>query len=222
MSLILTRERAASTGARFVYPRPITFDEWLETGDHDHPTELVDGTIVEQPMVQLEHEKLNLWLLHILALYVRRAGIGTVLGTHSPVQITDYGGRLPDLFFVRKKNEAFLTSKATLTAPDLVIELVSPNDRRSDIAGETCFDQNATETDYRAIGVREIVYIDQQKQTIRAFRRTAMGDEYAEETPTNAPLILRSLNGIALQWDWIFTEPRPDEIDTVLSLLQNV
>lgn len=210
MSLTLTRERAASTGARFVYPRPITFDEWLETGDHDHPTELVNGTIVEQPMVQLEHEKLNLWLLVVLVQYARRAGVGTVLGTRSPVQISNFGGRLPDLFFVRKENERFLTSKATLTAPDLVIELVSPNDRRSDI--------NATETDYRAIRVGEVVYINQQKKTIRVLRKS--GDDYEEETPANAPLVLRSLNGIALEWDWIFTEPRPDEIDTVLSLLQ--
>ncbi|MBC8143198.1 MAG: Uma2 family endonuclease, partial [Armatimonadetes bacterium] len=140
------------------------------------------------------------------------AGIGTVLGTRSPVRITNYGGRLPNLFFVRKENEGFLTSKATLTAPDLVIELVSPNDRRSDI--------NATETDYRAIGVGEIVYIDQQKRTIRVLRRTGTGDDYEEETPVNAPLVLRSLSGIGLAWDWIFTEPRPDEIDTVLSLLQ--
>jgi len=67
MPLTLTRERVEETITSYVYPRPITFDEWLETGDHDHPTELINGTPVEQPMVQLEHEKLNLWLLLVLA-----------------------------------------------------------------------------------------------------------------------------------------------------------
>ena len=66
MALTLTRERVDVSFTQFVYPRPITFDEWLETGDHEHPTELINGTPVEQPMVQLEHEKLNLWLLHVL------------------------------------------------------------------------------------------------------------------------------------------------------------
>lgn len=117
---------------------------------------------------------------------------------------------MPDLFFVRKERGALLTSKATLGAPDLVMELVSPNDRRSDIT--------ATEADYRSIGVAEIVYINQQKQAVRVLRKTDTG--YDEEKPQNAPLTLRSLN-ISLAWDWLFTEPRPDTIDTVLALLQD-
>ena len=81
-------------------------------------------------MVQLEHEKLNLWLLHVLDLFVQEADAGTVLGTRSPVQISEFGGRMPDLFFVRREREHLLTPKATRGAPDLVIEIVSPNDRR--------------------------------------------------------------------------------------------
>ncbi len=210
MPLTLTRERVEETVAQYVYPRAITFDEWLETGVHDAPTQLVNGTPVEQPMVQLEHEKLNLWLLHVLDLYARRAGLGTVLGTRSPVQISEFGGRMPDLFFVRREREHLLTSKATRGAPDLVIEIVSPNDRRADL--------NATEADYRGIGVAEIVYLDLPRRRVRVLRRTEAG--YDEEiVATGRPLRLHSLEGLTLGWDWLFGEPRPDEIDTVLSLL---
>ena len=161
-------------------------------------------------MVQLEHEKLNLWLLHVLGLYVRRAGLGTVLGTRSPVQISEFGGRMPDLFFVRREREHLLTSKATRGAPDLAIEIVSPNDRRADL--------NATEADYRSIGVAEIVYIDLPRRRVRVLRRAEAG--YDEEiVTTGQPLRLHSLGGMTLEWDWLFVEPRPDEIDTVLSLL---
>ena len=132
---------------------------------------------------------------------------GRALRCESPI----LAGGCPTYFSCAKKNEGFLTSKATLTAPDLVIERVSPNDRRSDIS--------TTETDYRAIGVGEIVYMDQQKQTVRVLRRTA--DDYEEEKPTEEPLVLRSLDNVALEWDWIFFEPRPDGINTVLALLQN-
>ena len=212
MALTLTRERVEETVTQFVYPRPLTFDEWLETGDHDHPTELVNGTLVEQAMVQLEHEKLNLWLLHIIGLYAKRAGIGTVLGTRSPVRIHNYQGRMPDLFFVRKENEAILTRKATLGTPDLVMELVSPNDRKGDLS--------ATEADYRSLGVGEIVYIDQQRLRVRVVRKKDAGGDYDEETlDTGKPLVLRAMSGVTLDWDWLFNEPRPDEIDTVLSLL---
>jgi Uma2 family endonuclease len=207
MSLALTRERIEETVAQYVYSRPITFDEWLETGDNVL-TELVNGTPVEKPMVQLAHEKLILWLLHVLGLYARRTGIGTVLGTRSPVRITAFQGRLPDLFFVRTAHEAFITEKATRGAPDLVIEIVSPNDRKSDT--------NATEADYQTLGVAEIVYIDLQRQRLRTLRKTDAG--YTAETLQHSPLTLATMNGITLNWDWLFTEPRPDEIDLVLAL----
>ena len=160
-------------------------------------------------MVQLEHEKLNLWLLVVLSLYARRAGAGMVLGTRSPVQISQSGGRLADLFFLRREREHLITQKATLGPPDLILEIVSPNDRRADI--------NATEADYRTLGVGEIVYIDQPRLRIQVLRKSETG--YEEETLSGQPLTLRSLGRLTLQWDWLFTEPRPDEMDTVLSLL---
>lgn len=209
MTLTLTRERVEEMVAQYVYPRPITFDEWLETGDRDTITHLVNGTPVEQPMVQLEHEKLNLWLLTVLGLYARRADLGTVLGTRSPVRISQFGGRLPDLFFVRREREHLITQKATLGPPDLVLEIVSPNDRRADI--------NATEADYRTIGVGEIVYIDQPRRNIRVLRKMDIG--YEEETLSDQPLTFHSLGGVTLPWDWLFVEPRPDEMDTVIALL---
>ena len=210
MPLTLTRERVEETVAQYVYPRAITFDEWLEIGERDAPTQLVNGTPMEQPMVQLEHEKLNLWLLHVLDLYVQETEAGTVLGTRSPVQISEFGGRMPDLFFVRREREHLLTSKATRGAPDLTIEIVSPNDRRADL--------NATEADYRGIGVGEIVYIDLPRRRVRVLRRAEAA--YAEETLTaGQPLQLHTLENMTLQWDWLFFEPRPKVMDTVLSLL---
>jgi Uma2 family endonuclease len=210
MTLMLTRERVEDRVTQYVYPRPITFDEWLETGEHDGPTQLVNGTPVEQPMVQLEHEKLNLWLLTVLGQYVRRAGLGIVLGTRSPVQINEFGGRMPDLFFVRREREHLLTAKATRGAPDLAVEIVSPNDRRADL--------NATETDYRSIGVAEIVYIDLPRKRVRILRRTEAGyDEIS--LAIGQPLTLQSLGGLTLEWEWLFSDPRPDEINTVLTLL---
>ena len=199
MTLTLTRERVAETVAQYVYPRPITFDEWLETGDREAPTNLVNGTPVEQPMVQLQHEKFNLWLLVVLVQYARRAGLGAVLGTRSPVQTSQFGGRLPDLFFVRREREHLITQKATRGAPDLVLEIVSPNDRKSDI--------NATEADYQTLGVDEIVYVDLPRLRMRVLHKVETG--YEEQT----------LSGLTLQWDWLFVEPRPDEMDTVLSML---
>ncbi|MBC8142567.1 MAG: Uma2 family endonuclease [Armatimonadetes bacterium] len=210
MALTLERERVEETAIRFVYPRPITFNEWLEISGTKDFDELIDGTIVEKPMVQLEHEKLNLWLFQVLGTFVDEKRLGTVLGSRSPVFINEFRGRMPDFFFVHKSREEVITSKATLGAPDLVIEIVSPNDRRSGI--------NATETDYRAIGVAEIVYIDQPKTSIRVLRKTDTGYE-PQTLATGDPLVLQSMGGVTLEWNWIFTEPRSSVLATVQQLL---
>ena len=110
----------------------------------------------------------------------------------------------PTYFFVRTENEAVITQKATLGTPNLVIEIVSPNDRKSDT--------NATEADYQTLGVLEIVYIDQRRRLVRILRKSPVG--YSEETLTGQPLTLRSLQNLTLEWDWLFVEPRPDEVDT--------
>lgn len=211
MSLTLPRERVEETVTRFVYPRPITFEEWLEISGPTDFDELIDGTIVEKPMVQLDHEKLNLWLFQVLGPFAEENKLGTVLGTRSPVLIDEFRGRMPDFFFVRKSREEVITRKATIGAPDLVIELISPNDRRSDI--------NATETDYRSIGVAEIVYIDQQRQTIRVLRKSDAG--YDEEILLNQSLVLHTtMANVSLEWDWIFVEPCPAVLHTIQRLLE--
>jgi len=117
---------------------------------------------------------------------------------------------MPDLFFVRREREHLITSKATIGSPDLIIEIVSPNDRKADT--------NATEADYQTIGVTEIVYIEPKCLRVRVLRKTDTG--YTEETLSGQSLTLQTMQGVTLQWDWLFVEPRPDTIDTVLSLLE--
>jgi Uma2 family endonuclease len=102
--------------------------------------------------------------------------------------------------------------KAVYGAPDLVIEIVSPNDRASDIV--------ALETDYRNIGVPEIVFIDAPKRRVRILRRQA--DDYIEEIVTTGTVALVSPPGMRLETEWLFAEPRTAERETVDRLKQAV
>lgn len=169
MPLTLPRERIEDQVTQYVYPRPITFDEWLETDERDTLTDLVNGTPVEQPRVQREHEKLSLWLLHVLDLYAKRAGIGTVLGTRFPVRISQFGGRLPDLFFVQRDRENLIMPKATLGPPDMRLPKQPPHRHQR----------------YR---------IDQPRRRVRILHRTEAG--YDAQTLSGQPLTLRALGGL--------------------------
>lgn len=188
--------------------RPITFEAFLElSGSTD--LELVDGVIVEQMAAQLDHEKLFAWLFWILHGYVKQKGLGIVLGSRTAVEIGTFGGRLPDILFVRQERMDIVRPKAVYGAPDLVIEIVSPNDRPSDII--------ALEVDYRSIEVGEIWFIDQLKRRVRALRKQAEG--YAEIELTAGTLRSEAVTGFVLQVEWLFEDPRPDEFNTLSALL---
>jgi Uma2 family endonuclease len=188
--------------------RPITFETFLDlSGDTD--MELVDGVMVEQMAAQLDHEKLCAWLTWILSGYVERKGLGIVLGSRTAVEIGTYGGRLPDILFVRQERMDIVRQKAVYGAPDLVIEIASPNDRPSDII--------ALETDYRSIDVPEIWFIDQPKRRVLALRKRP--DGYAEEEITSGTLNSETVSGFELSLEWLFTDPRPSQFETLTDLL---
>jgi Uma2 family endonuclease len=208
----LTREIASEQRTVWTYPRALTFEEWLEveTGSDDL-TELIDGALVEAPTFTLATAKLWGWLHCVIGLVVAERRFGILLGSRSPVRINDYRGRMPDLFFVRRENQDRVGQKATTVAPDLVIEIVSPGDRPSDVV--------ALETDYRSIGVGEIVFIDTRRGRVRVLRRGDAG--YSdEELAGGSTLAIRSLGGLALEADWLLSETvRPDPLTLLLRLL---
>src|SRR5262249_43433009 len=145
------QEKVYEQSVKWIYTRPLTFREFLDLYGPKDFVELIDGVVVEKPMVQLDHERLEIWLVTVLHLFVKAADLGMILHSRVAVEIDQFRGRLPDLFFVRKENMEIVQQKAVFGPPDLVIEIVSPNDRRSDLV--------ALETDYRRIGVAEIVFI---------------------------------------------------------------
>ena len=153
-ALLAERTPVREETVKWVWNRPVTFDEFLDQFGPKDYVELVDGMAVEKARVQLEHEKLYGWLYIVLGLTTKARGLGMVLGSRTAVRINEFRGRLPDLFFVSQQRMAIVQEKATYGAPDLVIEIVSPNDRPSDLI--------ALETDYRSIGVREIVFKNPQ------------------------------------------------------------
>lgn len=202
-------EKVTERSVKWVRSGPITFLEFLDMFGPKDYVELIDGAVVEKPMVQLDYEKLLIWLLRVMAGYVEEKNLGIVLASRSAVQINEYGGRLPDLFFVRSGRMQMVQQKATFGAPDLVIEIISSSDRRAGLI--------ALEADYRSIGVTEIVFIDQKRKRIRILRR--QNETYKEDELRTGILRLETVEGFWVDAKWLFTEPRPavrKVLDTLL------
>jgi Uma2 family endonuclease len=194
----------------YIAERPVSFEHYLDiAGDNDY-AELVNGVIVERMAAQLDHEWILTWLLALLKTVAEKRKLGIVLGSRTAVKINEFGGRLPDIVFVREERRDILQEKAIVEAPDLVIELISPGDRPSDVI--------ALETDYRQRGVTEIAFLDRKKQALRLLRKRAA--DYEESIVTAGDFAFETLPAITLKAEWLLGDARPELFDAAVSLLK--
>jgi Uma2 family endonuclease len=183
----------------------IDFESWLArslASDRSEPeTELRQGVVIRRMSAQYPHEWIFAWLFKISGSFVSNRNLGVVLGSRSAVKITDYDGRLPDLLFVREENRQIIRTNAIYGAPDLVFEIVSANDRPKGVAD--------LESDYKSIGIREIVMIDPKRKRVRVFTKTGIG--YGEALLTTGRLELACVPGFWIEVEWLFADKKPDE-----------
>jgi Uma2 family endonuclease len=176
---------------------PITFDQFLDlTGDRD--AELINGVIVDRTAVYLEHQKLFAWLSSLLSGYVEEVDLGIVLGSRSAVRISLHGGRLPDILFVRRERMVIVEEKAVMGPPDLVVEIISPNDRKSDTV--------SLEAEYEGIGVPEIWFIDPVRRRVRVVLRA--GEAYTVTVMTEGMLQPHAIEGFEIPVSALFEQPK--------------
>ncbi len=208
-NLLLESETEQSLESRIVHvaERPIPFERFLAMADGRF-IELVDGVVVEMPMIQLNHERCSRWLYQVAGTFVQRFDLGEMLSSRIMVKTDTFGGRMPDLLFVRKERMEIVQDKAVFGAPDLIIEIVSPGDRPSDL--------RALEADYFDLGVPELVFVHLADQKIRFLRRGE--GSYAELVITDGPVTFDSIPELTMQAAWILHEPRPDVFGLLTAL----
>lgn len=206
--LLIETEESVEARVVHVADRPIPFERFLDIAE-GRWLELIDGVIVEkQPMVQWDHETCAAWIYQVVGPYVQERGLGRMASSRIMVKTDGFGGRMPDLLFVRQERLGIVDQLAVRGAPDLVIEIVSPGDRPSDL--------RTLEADYARLGVPELVFIALRRGEIR--RLTLNGTAYDEEVITSGSFAFAAIEGLTLQAEWILKEPRPDVRATLNSL----
>ena len=205
------------TRTRYIAEGPIDFEIWLRrslcSDKAEADTELVRGVIIDRMSAQYPHEWIFAWLLRLMGNFVEHRKLGIVLGSRTAVRISANDGRLPDILFVRATNTDIIKKNAIYGAPDLVVEIISENDRPYDII--------QLETDYQAAGVIEILFIDPKRRRVRLLQQTETG--YVETILTEGRLELAALPGFHIdEIDWLFNDDRPDAIALTLQLISEV
>jgi Uma2 family endonuclease len=135
--------------------------KFLDQLKEDQKAEFINGEIIVQSPVRLEHAEVSNHLNRILSVYVDENSLGIVCHEKVLVSLTrnDYE---PDIcYFSSAKSAKFHRAQMRFPAPDLVVEVLSPSTER--------IDRVIKFEDYAVHGVSEYWIVDPRKRTIEQY-----------------------------------------------------
>jgi Uma2 family endonuclease len=106
----------------------------------------------------------------------------------------------PDVFFIRQERMPMPLPKEFEGVPDLVVEVLSPSNRRYDLRDKRLI--------YREAGVGEVWFIDVELRRIIMDRHRA--GSYVEEIFTEGEVFSEVLPGFWLNASWLSATPLPN------------
>jgi len=160
------------------------------------PYQLINGELVITPAPIPVHQLIVMELALAMTLFVKKQQCGQVLTAPLDVYIDDDNILQPDILFISRDRENIIGKKMIESAPDLIVEVLSPGTARYDL-----------EEKYQAYergGVREYWIVDPEKQSIALFVLTE--GRFIQQTIISDQKLVRStvLPGFSVQAGSIF------------------
>lgn len=188
----------------------VSFDEFMASTT-DRYAEWVNGEVIEFMPASDTHQGLLNFLNHLINLYVKLMGLGTVRLAPYAMRVTPRSVREPDLLFLSTEHSARRTEKLLAGPADLVVEIVSDDSVRRD--------RDEKYHEYAAAGVREYWVIDPRDGRRRAdfFRLVAEGRYELFATEDDARVESSVLAGFWLNPAWLW---EAEERDPLLTLME--
>jgi Uma2 family endonuclease len=134
----------------------ITIDDYLRMSFDGPDAEYVDGEIVERPVNNLPHVRVQQNLAEAFGPFRKSRGIEA--GAELRVRVSERRIRVPDYIVFRDRQ----TEKTPSTPALLVVEIISPSDPFSALVNKL--------EDYRAWGAEHIWVIDPEPRRLSVFR----------------------------------------------------
>ncbi|HFD40893.1 MAG TPA: Uma2 family endonuclease [Anaerolineae bacterium] len=189
--------------------RPMTEDEFVAWCNEDVRAEYVDGEVIVHSPVSTRHSDLAGFLGSLLRLFVERHQIGKVLGPEIQVRLRPGVRRVPDLLFLSAERLEQVAPNHIEGAPDLMVEIVSPESVSRDWRDKFL--------EYQAAGVAEYWVIDPDHRRAEFY---ALDDQGAYRLLPIEEGIVRSqaVAGFWLRPEWLWEEPLPSVLDVARQL----
>ena len=171
--------------------------------------EWIDGKADILSPDNLDHDTIQLWLLTLLNFYIQKNDLGELHGPNFWIRLPrQRQRRVPDIFFVSKARLSIVKQTVVEGAPDLVVEVVSPESQSRD--------RRKKYQEYEKAGVREYWIIDPLSRTVEWY--SLKGKKYVLIEPKEGALHSRVFAGLYLKPAWLWRRPMPNVIGVLREL----
>lgn len=168
----------------------MTAEELLQTSIPDKRVELVRGVLVVREPAGYRHGRVSMNLAFLLSKHVERTEAGQVVSADTGFKLTSDPDtvRAPDVAFIsRERLPDPQTRGFPALGPDLVVEVLSPDDR----PGETL----AKVGDWLEGGARLVWVIDPERRAARVYRPEGTETYVAESGTLDGEDVLPGFSG---------------------------
>jgi Uma2 family endonuclease len=136
-----------------------TYEDYLRLPDDGRRYEVVRGVLYVSPAPRYDHQYVVTQLVLTMGRFVIENGLGVVVGGPFDILLSRIATPVePDFLFIRKGREPHAGDPNFQGAPDLVVEVLSPSNRR--------YDQKIKLEAYEEAGVPEYWLVDPMARTV--------------------------------------------------------
>jgi len=188
----------------------VTFEEYLDWLTEEAKADLIDGVIHMQSPPADVHERIFVFLIGILDVFVARRKLGIVRGSRTTLKFSEGNGTQPDIVFISNASRQRVHPYYMDGAPEMVVEILSPSTRKLDRGKKMAL--------YAKHGALEYWQIDPENQ-IAEFFRNHNGAWLPMAVSDDGIFHSEVIPGFWLNTQWLFAEENPDRFDILMMIL---
>lgn len=191
-------------------------DDYEKICDEDFRCEYVDGVLFVHSPASLPHVNRVSFLVCLLRMFAEKRSLGLVFTSNAVMQIGErrFCG---DVSFIGAEHADRLRIDRVIGPMDLVVEIVSKSTRSYDLRDKRAY--------YREAGVPEVWFVDTGRNEFHVdYLDKSLGQDgmaYGNELLTTGRWHSRVLSGLWVDVSWFWTDPLPNALDCLQSILSS-
>jgi len=178
---------------------PITAEDFSELPETVTPCELIQGSIEMSPSPNRFHQDVSQNIEFLFFTYLSENPIGRMYHAPFDVYLDQHNVFQPDVAVFLRDNLEVLSKRGAEGAPDFVIEILSPSNRRNDVKIKRPL--------YERFGVQELWLVDPEIEEVHVYLATSGFTDPVTRFDETGEYESPMFPGLIFQGEKIFKKP---------------